>query len=296
MFHSIHNFIAFKNSSDKSSYEKIVRETLGVSKNGKPNETNGHLLYIAWKSLSDFPEDMGNELMYERFYKDSTLRYETMIQPHMKLIQGSTFSMGFHPKEVFRYIGELPLHSVKLTSYFVSSITITNKIYSLYDSNYKYNNADTLPVTNVSWYDAVMFGHWVGCTLPSEAQWEYACRAGSKGSWCCDTEEELRNYGWSSENSQGNLHPVAQLQSNKFGLYDMHGNVWEWCADDYSSDFYSESPLQDPINTQQHTEKVCRGGSYHAFPTMCRSGLRYSEPAYYFSPDTGFRVAKQLED
>lgn len=99
---------------------------------------------------------------------------------------------------------------------------------------------DDLPVTNVSWHDAQEFckrlSERTGDTyrLPTEAEWEYACRAGSTGKWCFgDDESQLDEYAWYYDNSSGTVHPVAQKKPNAWGLYDMHGNVWEWCQDEY---------------------------------------------------------------
>jgi formylglycine-generating enzyme required for sulfatase activity len=90
---------------------------------------------------------------------------------------------------------------------------------------------DEVPVYNVSWYASVMFAEWVGARLPLEPEWEYACRAGTKTRfWSGDTDEDVARVGWTDENSDGHPHPVAQKPKNAWGLHDVHGNVWEWCA------------------------------------------------------------------
>ena len=106
-------------------------------------------------------------------------------------------------------------------------------------------NAGYLPVVGVSWDDAVAYCGWLSeCTgkrygLPTEAQWEYACRAGTDTRWICDNEmRDLDRYAWYSANAEGRLHAVAQKLPNPWGLYDMHGNCREWCADWYAADYY----------------------------------------------------------
>jgi formylglycine-generating enzyme required for sulfatase activity len=142
--------------------------------------------------------------------------------------------------------------------------------------------ADERPVNNVSWFDAIeLCNRWSelagltpcyvidgdnltwdttkdGYRLLTEAEWEYACRAGSEGRWCFgDEEEKLSNYAWFSANSNNQTQPVGQKRPNAWGIYDLHGNVWEWCWDWYSS--YSSEPQADP--TRSHSRPVpCAAG------------------------------------
>jgi formylglycine-generating enzyme required for sulfatase activity len=192
------------------------------------------------------------------------------------------------------YLGEVPKHNVSLSPFYASKITITKEIYKQYDPTYDNEFEQDMPAINVTWYDAAMFCLWLGCRLLTEAEWEYICRAGSPGNWCCRNEDELKQYAWYSENSHGMLHATAQLEPNQFGFYDLHGNVWEWCTDNYDEQYYAISPTDNPINTNENRNKVCRGGSYQAFSEMCRSALRYHEPAHFYSQDTGFRIAKSI--
>src|SRR5262249_18504999 len=161
-----------------------------------------------------------------------------------------------------------PQHRVRITRPFYLGVTeVTQGQYQavMGENPSQFKTSDDLPVDNVSWFDAVKFcdrlserenrkpcylidGDQVSITggngyrLPTEAEWEYACRAGSATAFGFgDDEARLGGLAWFSGNSGGKTHPVAQRQANAFGLYDMHGNVWEWCWDAYDADYYKRA-------------------------------------------------------
>ena len=127
--------------------------------------------------------------------------------------------------------------------------------------------------------------------IPTEAEWEYACRAGSTTRYCFgDDEKMLKDYAWYHKNSGGKTQPVKQKKPNAWGLYDMHGNVWEWCEDWY--DDYPIEPVTDPTGPASGAGRVVRGGSWGSDPR----GLRSANRGYY-SPglrggDLGFRLLR----
>lgn len=132
-------------------------------------------------------------------------------------------------------------------------------------------------------------------TLPTEAQWEYACRAETNTRFYTGNEaDDLDKAGWYSDNSKGQTHPVREKKPNKFGLYDMHGNVWEWCLDWYGRDYYSEckkeEALESPSGPETGSNRVLRGGSWSFSGRYCRSACRsYYSPGYRLN-DIGFRL------
>jgi len=134
-------------------------------------------------------------------------------------------------------------------------------------------------------------------TLPTEAQWEYACRAGTTTFWHCgDDEATLQEYAWFSVDSRGKTHPVGELQANGFGLHDMHGNVWEWCADYWATDYYAESASNDPSGPSAGSYRVRRGGRWCDHAGHCRSAIRDDASPDYRVGSLGFRLASVLAD
>ena len=153
----------------------------------------------------------------------------------------------------------------------------------------------------MSWDDATKFCETLSkktgqkVTLPTEAQWEYACRAGSKTAYCFgDDASELGYYAWYDKNAYDKdekyAHAVGQKKPNAFGLYDMHGNVWEWCRDWYDANFYANAKNVDPENTTKATARVLRGGSWFNSPLYCRAANRFRGAPGHRISRRGFRV------
>ena len=126
--------------------------------------------------------------------------------------------------------------------------------------------------------------------LPTEAEWEYACRAGSAAAYCFgDSESQLGDYAWYDGNSGNKTHPVGGKKPNAWGLYDMHGNVWEWCQDWYNA--YLSASVTDPAGPSTGSDRVLRGGGWLINAWFCRSAIRVLNSPGYRSPDLGFRLA-----
>ncbi|MFM8188000.1 MAG: formylglycine-generating enzyme family protein, partial [Pirellula sp.] len=157
------------------------------------------------------------------------------------------------------------------------------------------------PVECVSWLDAVEFCKKLSdlpeekatgrvYRLPTEAEWEYACRAGSKSAYSFgESSKSLGDYAWFDENSNDQTQPVGEKKANAWGLYDMHGNVWEWCRDRYGD--YPEGAVSDPSGPKEGSNRVIRGGSWYFVAAFCRSGIRYWFVPSYRLNLIGFRLA-----
>lgn len=152
------------------------------------------------------------------------------------------------------------------------------------------------PVSFVTWYGTKAFADWAGAELPTEAQWEYACRAGTETAWSFgDDHSVISQYAWCDENSDGGPSPVGTKLPNPWGLYDMHGNLYEWCSDWFDNDYgiedlTSETSVTDPTGPDPGMYKVIRGGSWLNYWYYCRSGYRNVYFPNYVSDLAGFRV------
>jgi formylglycine-generating enzyme required for sulfatase activity len=184
-----------------------------------------------------------------------------------------------------------------------------------------YNGSDDLPVEQVTWFEAVRFCNalsaaeelgpfyrvdgekvdvldWQGkgYRLPTEAEWEYACRGWSRARYGFgDDPAELGEHAWFEGNSGGRTHSVAELKPNGFGLHDMQGNVWEWCSDGYLGGFYANSPVEDPVNPPQATSaRVIRGGGWFIHSSYCRPASRSRSAPESRNHGIGIRLAASL--
>ncbi len=193
---------------------------------------------------------------------------------------------------------EKPIHKVTFTTGFWMAETETTQsqwqAVMKDNPNPSYFKGDDLPVEQVSARDAAAFAEAVKkatrmpVRLPSEAEWEYACRAGT--STDCSTgngEDALKKAGWYTSNSGSQTHPVGKRAANPWGLYDMHGNVWEWCADGYMA--YQPGDQIDP-HVQSNDCRVLRGGSWSGLPDFCRAAFRFWYEPGYRDDNCGCRV------
>ncbi len=151
----------------------------------------------------------------------------------------------------------------------------------------------------LSWNEAAKFCDWLSkkekktYQLPTEAQWEYACRAGTTTAYSFgdDTKDLGGDYAaWYFDNAGGHTHPVGGKKPNPWGLYDMHGDIFQWCADYYDKNYYGKSPAKDPENVSKADNRVARGGCWHAVPGLCRSACRKWATQNLSTYDYGFRV------
>jgi len=197
---------------------------------------------------------------------------------------------------------EFPQRLVTVPAFWIGKFPITQEQYqALMDKNPSSFSGLDRPVDSISWQDAQAFCQRLSSEtgkdyrLPSEAEWEYACRAGSQTLFSFgDNFSDLGDYGWYGDNSNGKTQPVGQKQPNAFGLYDMHGNVWEWCEDDWH-DNYNGAPTDGSAwiengNRPQDGNRLLRGGSWFSIPRYCRSAHRDWWGAGYRSINNGFRV------
>ena len=212
-------------------------------------------------------------------------------------------------------------HEVTVSSFYIGKHEVTQKEYEEVmgkgknPSNFK---GQDLPVEMVSWYDAIDYCNkrsqmegltpaytvngvnvsWNrnanGYRLPTEAEWEYACRAGTTGAYNngWDGSTVANAPGWYWNNSNSKTHEVGKKPANAWGLYDMHGNVWEWCWDLYGD--YSDTEQTNPQGALKGNERVIRGGSWYRGASYSRSACRNSDNPQHKSNGKGFRIARNL--
>jgi formylglycine-generating enzyme required for sulfatase activity len=233
------------------------------------------------------------------------------VKMKFALIPAGEFYMGSPANEEERLEDEGPVHKVKISKpFFMSKFPVTQEQYEIITGN---NPSDlispNLPVESVLWEEAVEFctklSHRKGklFRLPTEAEWEYACRAGTTTQFNTGETISTDHANYNGNYIYGNGHigvyrkkaiDVGSLIPNAFGLYDMHGNVWEWCSDWYDVNYYTSSPIIDPQGPSSGICRVLRGGTWSMYPSVCRSARRHR-----FSPDGryslyGFRVVMTI--
>ena len=222
-------------------------------------------------------------------------------------IPAGRFAMGSPTSEIGRYDDEGPAHDVEVAEFYLGVYPVTNEEYARYlkenpqvsEPEYwadrRYNQPQQ-PVVGVSWDDARRYAAWAGLRLPTEAEWEYACRAGTSTSYYSgDQEADLEKVGWYNKNSGEKLHAVGEKDPNGFGLYDMHGNVREWVEDDWH-DNYEDAPVDGSAWTDipRGDHRVVRGGGWFSDARLCRSACRVSCSSGIRIDYIGFRLARSV--
>ncbi len=203
-------------------------------------------------------------------------------------IPAGAFVMGSPESEAGRYRQEEVQHPVTIScGFYLGKHAVTQGQWErLMKSNPSHFKGENLPVETVSWNDAQDFCRQAGFRLPTESEWEYACRAGTTGAY--SGTGILDSMGWYDDNSGGKTHPVGQKAPNGWGLYDMHGNVWEWCAD---AEDLSPTDVVTPAKPDSSPRRPFRGGSWFSLASLCRSAYRVRGGAGARGDNQGFRVA-----
>jgi formylglycine-generating enzyme required for sulfatase activity len=226
----------------------------------------------------------------------------------MVSIPGGQFTMGDKDEP------DATPHEVVVSAFLMDKFLVTQEYYQkLMGDNPARWKADKNPIEQVRWSDAVKFCNarslaeglkpcynldtWEcdfdasGYRLPTEAEWECACRAGSKTAYFFgDNPSQLGDYAWFEKNSGGHPQPVGQKKPNPWGLYDICGNLWQWCNDFYGVEYYSQSPKENPRGPKEGDSRVVRGGAWKFSGDNCRSGYRYNENPGYVDVCFGYDI------
>ncbi len=269
----------------------------------------GVAAWLAWSSEPIAVEERAPRRDSEPVY---TSRFVDLVP-----IPGGTFQMGSPKREVGRHDDEGPVHAVHVSPFACTRYPVTRRLFAEItgsDPGLPAGDADERPVNNVSWHDAVAFCNQLseregltpcykidgekvawdraakGYRLLTEAEWEYACRAGSTTRWSFgDDEAALGDHAWFGRNANA-PRPVGGKKPNLWGLHDMHGNVWEWCWDWFGS--YSRAAETDPHGPPEGEDRVLRGGAFDYSSWDLRSAVRFRfQPTVWFR-FIGFRCAR----
>ena len=219
-------------------------------------------------------------------------------------IPGGSFMMGSPEEEPERKANERQ-HKVTVNPFRISRFQATFEQYDLFcDATHRDKPPDEgwgrgkRPVIHINWDEATAFADWLGCRLPTEAEWEYACRAGTTTPFSTGnnltTAQANFNGNFPYNNSpkgeyRARTEPVGSFEPNPWGLFDMHGNVWEWCSDWY--DDYPEGDQVNPRGPESGTFRIFRGGGWRNYAQLCRSAFRYRYFQNFRHYNIGFRVA-----
>lgn len=276
-------------------------------------ETNGEVLYWGVDILEKHRALPGAlAIVQAKLDKGAAQRYKKYLAKDMVRVPAGRFTMGSTENEADREDDETQ-HDVRLSEFFISRYPVTNRLYELFDPHHRqqrdeYSDKDDQPVIYVNWYEAVMFCRWLGCRLPTEAEWEYACRAGTTTAFNTgdNLTTEQANYDgnypykdYPKGKYLGKTSPVGSYPANAWGLHDMHGNVREWCQDWYDENYYAECKKQgvveNPAGPASGAFRVDRGGGWRHGARIVRAASRY-----YWHPGLrddflGFRCARGQE-
>jgi len=222
----------------------------------------------------------------------------------MVRVEGGIFVMGCTPDQGDCSNNEKPAHKVTLNDFYIGKYEVTQQQWTaIMGNNPSRFKGEDNPVETVSWYEVQEFIRILNkktgkkYRLPTEAEWEYAARGGSQSKgYKYSGSNNPEDVAWFSGNSTKKTYPVGTKQANELDIYDMSGNVWEWCNDLYDSNYYPISPKRNPSGSDLGSKRVYRGGSWNLGDLFCRSAYRNSYSPDYKHASIGFRLVLNIEE
>jgi len=223
--------------------------------------------------------------------------------PDMVRVEGGAFTMGCTDRKNDCEKNEYPAHEVTLDGFLIGKYEVTQAEYeAVMGFNISYfGDCPDCPVENINWYEVQMFIEKLNektgrnYRLPTEAEWEYAARGGEKSiGHMYSGGDGLDEVAWHKTNTEKRPKRVGQKRPNELGIYDMTGNVWEWCHDSYDKNYFQSGPVFNPQGPEEGRTRVVRGGSWLNDEKSCRVSARYYTKAKDFRNGIGFRLAHDL--
>jgi formylglycine-generating enzyme len=244
----------------------------------------------------------------QNIYSQGSKKSKKEIPENMVLVPAGFFNMG----STKGFEDEYPVRSVWVDSFYIDKYLVTNSQFQKYcdetgrrypqnpiwDTSY-FLSRPNYPVVNITWDSAVAYAEWAGKRLPTEAEWEKAARGGTDTKYYCgDTlyQDNANFSGKAGKDKYRHTSPVGVFLPNPFGLYDMAGNVWQWCSDYYMSDFYWTTNLPNPEGPKKGTERVVRGGSWDSTYEYIRVSVRGKNAQTAKNSNVGFRCVVSVKD
>ena len=281
---------------DNKKVDVSQRHNLGDGEHKIVIQKNGYMIVLDTINVSD--ENI--LFVYELTKSDNSNKSTVLDIPNeMVFVEGGSFDMGSDDIE--------PIHSVTVNDFFISSYEVTFDEYDKFCEATDREKPDDegwgrgkRPVINVNWGDAKDYCEWAGGRLPTEAEWEYAARdanqtsSDSKGYYYSGSDN-IKSVAWYSSNSDDKTQLVGSKQPNKLGLYDMSGNVWEWCSDWFDDSYYSESPSIDPRGPVEGKSRILRGASWFDPDYACHIAYRFGQRPSRGNNTIGFRMVMDVK-
>jgi len=321
---TLHGTVNANNVSTSVTFEYGTTTSYGQSINATPATVTGNavtnvsalltgltantIYHYRVKAVSAGGTTLGNDFTF----------HTTLVD--MVAVTGGSFQMGCGTGSGSCNSGETPVHTVTLSSFYMGKYEVTQQQYlSVMGSNPSYFTGDlSRPVEQVTWYNCVQFCNSLsaleglanyyningttitvnatanGYRLPTEAEWEYAARGGASYTdyFMYAGGNDVNTVAWYTSNSGNTTHAVGTKTANQLGIYDLSGNVWEWCWDWYDGSYYSSSPASNPQGPATGSARVLRGGAWYYIATGCRAAYRISGAPTYSYYGLGFRVVR----
>jgi formylglycine-generating enzyme len=283
-------------AQDKAYQEIIVKADAAAKEKKYEVAIDLYQSALEIKKNEQYPKNQV-KIIKQTLDEELRLKLSSGIGNTLVTVEGSTFKMGCLRSDLDCLRNEEPVHDVTLKTFYICKFEVTigqYKIYCKIKGTKAPEGLDSLPVNNVNWNDANEFAEWLGYRLPTEAEWEYAARGGIKNKKSLYSGgNNIDEVAWFYENSLNKAHTVGSKKSNTLGIYDMTGNVWEWCSDWYGE--YTDNAVINPGGPSIGSRRVKRGGSFSEtnYESDLRITNRASEPPEFSSYNLGIRLVKK---